>query len=147
MQRYTVMNSKEIKELMKVLEKAYGFRGKLDYVSLMNEHERIVLVNKEVFNVELSKLKIDALGMYFGQYHHGTLRLSIEGSQCIGAQCTHHIVELQSKEVVDWIRGNDIAKEAPEGFVLVKHNNDFYGCGKAKQNVILNFVPKERRVK
>lgn len=147
MQRYKIMNSKEIRELMKVLKDAYGFTGKLDYVFLMNENQRIAVVDKDVFDLELSKLKIDAIGMYFGQCHHGTIRLSIEGSQCIGPESKHHVVDLNKAEIAGWIQGKDIAKEAPEGFVLISHNQDFYGCGKAKNNCILNFVPKERRIK
>jgi len=33
-----------------------------------------------------------------------------------------------------------------KGFVIVKSSNDFFGCGKIKENKMLNYVPKSRRL-
>ena len=34
-----------------------------------------------------------------------------------------------------------------KGFVIIKHKKDFLGSGKASENKIGNFIPKERRLK
>jgi len=33
------------------------------------------------------------------------------------------------------------------GFVIIKHNKDFFGSGKFKDGRLLNFLPKIRRLK
>ncbi|MBI4453076.1 hypothetical protein HY636_00360 [Candidatus Woesearchaeota archaeon] len=32
-------------------------------------------------------------------------------------------------------------------FVILKYKNDFFGCGRLKDGIILNHIPKERRIK
>ena len=45
------------------------------------------------------------------------------------------------------MKGIDISYNGKSGFVLIKYENDFIGCGKITKDKILNFVPKERRLK
>jgi NOL1/NOP2/fmu family ribosome biogenesis protein len=43
--------------------------------------------------------------------------------------------------------GQDIDVDGSyEGFVILKHGNDYVGSGKFKEGIILNFVPKARRL-
>jgi NOL1/NOP2/fmu family ribosome biogenesis protein len=41
----------------------------------------------------------------------------------------------------------NITNKEYDGFVILKHENDFLGTGKYKNEKILNFVPKARRFK
>ena len=44
--------------------------------------------------------------------------------------------------------GTDIKSEQEfVGFVIIKKNEDFLGCGKYKEGIILNYVSKARRIK
>ena len=78
---------------------------------------------------------------------NGELRLSIEGSQLIGKAAKKNVVEISDCQVKKWLFGNDIEiGTACEGFVIVRNKNDFLGTGKIKDGVLLNFIPKTRRI-
>jgi len=147
MQKLKILNKKEAKKILSMLEKQWGFKEKPDYAFLETEKGKIYIANKEIFNLDLSKIKINSVGMYFAEARAG-IRLSIEGSQIVGKKATKNVVELNDKEAKQWLMGIDIDKKADaEDFVILKHGDDFLGSGKAtKEGKILNFVPKVRRI-
>ena len=148
MKNLKILNNKEVKEILKLLDNQFGFKEKLNYVFLMNTKNKIYLVNKDIERIDIDNLRIDAIGLYFGEVNHGSLRLSIEGSQMIGKGARKNIVELDKKYSELWSMGNDIDKEFNvHGFVILKHKKDFIGCGKYKEGRIFNYVPKERRLR
>ena len=131
-----------------MLEKRFGFKKKIEYAFLINNKNRIYIINKEFSNIDITKLKINSLGLYFGETRDGEIRLSIEGSQLIGNDCPENVLELTEKEAKEWLRGTDIEKDVKNrGYVLMKYEKDFLGCGRAVENKILNFVPKNRRIR
>ncbi len=146
MQNLQILNKKQIKAILSLLEKKFGYKDKLDYVFLQNKEGKIFIINKELAKLDLSKLRINSIGLYFGKVEKGGLRLSIEGSQIIGNQAKKNIVEINSQQIKEWLTGQDLTISGYSGFVLIKHSNDFLGCGKAKEDRILNFVPKARRI-
>lgn len=140
-----ILNKKKIKQILAMLEKQWGFKDELNYAFLETAKGKIYISNKEIFNLDLSELKINSIGLYFAEIRSG-IRLSIEGSQIIGPKATKNVVELTEKETKQWMKGIDIEKKTDtEGFVILKHKNDFLGSGKATEDKILNFVPKTRR--
>jgi len=147
MQQLKILNKKEIKRILAMLEKQWGFKGELDYAFLQSEKFKIYLANKEIFNLDLSKVKINSFGIYFAEVRVG-IRLSIEGSQIVGPKATKNVVELDDDEAKEWMSGTDIEKETDSNdFVILKHKTDFLGTGKAtKEGKILNYVPKARRL-
>ena len=143
-----ILNRKKIKEITSVIKKQWGADFGSELVFLMNDKGKIFLVNKEVFDLPLEKLKINSIGLYFGELKNNDLRLSIEGSQMIGIKAKKNVVELNNKQAMQWLKGQDIEiKGNYHGFVILKHNNDFLGTGKYKPGKVLNFVPKARRFK
>lgn len=147
MQNLKILNRKKIKGILAMLEKQWGFKEELDYAFLENEKGRVFLANKEIFDLDLSKIKINSVGIYFADIRAG-IRLSIEGSQIIGKKAAKNVVELTDNEAKQWMSGADIDKKVDaECFVILKHGNDFFGTGKATADgKILNFVPKIRRI-
>lgn len=147
MQKLMILNSKESKDIQSKLMEQFGASISSDYSFLMNKENKIFIINNDISDIDLEKLRINSLGLYIGEKMNDGIRLSIEGSQIIGKNATKNIVELDKKEATDWLKGIDVDKETPEtGFVILAHNNDFIGCGKVKENRILNFVPKVRRL-
>ena len=143
-----ILNKKAIKEILALIKNQWGASIDLDYAFLRDGKDRIYIVNKEFVEVPLDKLKINKIGLYFGQLAHNELRLSIEGSQLIGEKAKKNVLEVSREQARKWLRGEDLkTKEDVKGFVLIKHGNDFLGTGKFKQGEILNFVPKGRRLK
>lgn len=155
---FKVLNRKKVKEILCILQNEYGlneywFKQKLDYVFTINDKNRLYIFNKEISLMHLEALRIDALGLYFGELKENKIRLSIEGSQLIGKGAAKNVVEINKGQAKLWTRGYDIEisekqKEdlSENAFVIVKNENDFLGCGGFKENKILNYVPKVRRI-
>ncbi|MHA1208383.1 MAG: methyltransferase RsmF C-terminal domain-like protein [Candidatus Freyarchaeota archaeon] len=86
-------------------------------------------------------------GVYFGRLEKDGLRLTIEGAQLIGETAKKNVIELDYDEAVKWMRGEDFQLESEyQGYVVLKWKNYFLGCGKLKNGVVKNFVPKDRRI-
>lgn len=147
MQNLKILNKKEIKNILKLIKKQWDCDIKLDYAFLQNEKNKVFIVNKEISNIDLDNLRINSLGIYFATMAENTLRLSIEGSQIIGPNAKKNILRLNEEETKQWLKGIDLEKDNKEkGFLIIKNNNDFLGCGKAVEKKILNYVPKARRI-
>ena len=147
MEKLKILNKKEIKRLLEMLDKHWGFKGEMEYAFLQSEKYKIYIANKEIFNLDLSKVKINSYGLYFAEVRNG-IRLSIEGSQIVGPKATKNVIELNDEELKEWMSGADLDKETDSNdFVILKHGDDFLGTGKStKEGKILNYVPKTRRI-
>jgi NOL1/NOP2/fmu family ribosome biogenesis protein len=147
MQNLKILNKKEIKRILSMLEKQWGFKEELDYAFLETEKGKIYIANKEIFDLDLSKIKINSVGMYFAEAKNG-IRLSIEGSQIVGPKAKKNVVELDDEEAKQWLKGEDLDHPTEsDGFVILRHGDDFLGTGNAAASGrILNYVPKTRRI-
>jgi NOL1/NOP2/fmu family ribosome biogenesis protein len=145
MQKLKILNSKEIKQIMNMLKEQYGFNEKPDYVFLKSSKEKIYIINRNMANIDLTKLRIDSMGLYFGGFQKDGFRLSIEGSQIIGKKAKKGIINLDDKQKTQWLKGEDITYEG-EGYVIVKNKQDILGSGKIKDNKLLNYIPKARKL-
>ena len=148
MPELTFLNSKETKEILKLIEEQWGAKLKLDYTFAKNSKNRIFIVNKDINKIDFSKLRINSIGMYFCDLEN-EIRLSIEGSQIIGPKAVKNVVEINEEQTKQWLKGEDLEIEDKGNyrrFVIIKHENDFLGSGKFKDNRILNYVSKSRRI-
>ena len=147
MQKIKILNNKEIKEILNLIEKQWDVKLNLDYVFLKTEKDKIYLVNKDISKVDLGKLRINTIGLYFAEVKDNHIRLSIEGSQIIGPKAKKNVLELNEKEVKEWMQGNDLEKETNlSGFLIIKDKDDYLGCGKRRDGEVLNFIGKARRI-
>jgi NOL1/NOP2/fmu family ribosome biogenesis protein len=142
------LNSRELKHLAQQLEEYYGYNGEFKYVVFATEEHKYYVASRDVEQFLDKKLRIERIGVYFGQLAHGELRLSIEGSQMIGPHATKNVVELTVHQRDEWMLGKDIVLDVAlaQQFHIVRCGNDFLGCGKFKNGVLQNYVPKERYV-
>ena len=146
MPQLQILNSKEKKEILKLIENQWAAKLKLNCALLKNNKNRVFIINKDISKIELEKLRINSIGMYFCDLEHG-IRLSIEGSQIIGPKAAKNIVEIDEGQVKQWFQGEDLEINGNfDGFVIIKHNNDFLGSGKFKDGKVLNYVGKSRRI-
>ena len=76
------MKSEEIKEIEKKIEKVYGDKINLrKFVVLKTgKKERIWIINKQIVEIPLEKLRISSIGLYLGRIDRGKIRLRIEGA-------------------------------------------------------------------
>jgi|SRR3989344_1873769 len=143
-----ILNGKEIKEIYKMIERQWGAKIKLDFGFLKNNKNRVFIVNRDLSKIDISKLRINSIGMYFCELYGDEIRLSIEGSQIIGTEASKNIVELNDEETRNWLKGDEIEKECSDcsGFVILKNKKDYLGNGRYSNKRILNYVSKTRRV-
>jgi len=131
-QNLKVLDRKTKKTFLALLKKQFDFKEKLDYIFLTNNKNKIFIVNKELANINLEKIRINSIGLYIAELSNNEVRLSIEGSQLIGKNSKKNILELNNTEAREWLKGKDIDKQYKEkAFVILKHNNDYLGTGKA----------------
>jgi NOL1/NOP2/fmu family ribosome biogenesis protein len=147
MQNLKILKKKDKKRFLELLKKQFGFEEKLDYNFLINTKNKIFIINKDLVNIDMEKIRINSIGLYIAEFRNDEVRLSIEGSQLIGKKAKKNILELDNKQARDWMKGNDLEIETKEkSFVIIKNNNDYLGSGKSTLDKILNFVPKSRRL-
>ena len=89
-----ILNSKETKEIMKSLKLQYGFEDKLDYAFLRDTKDRIHIVSKDIAGIDLRRLRINSIGMYFCTIEKDGIRLTIDGSQIIGPGSDKNIIDI-----------------------------------------------------
>jgi len=142
-QKLDILNTREKQRILEMIRKQWGASPDLEYVFMRNQKGKIYIANKSVFDIDLPR--IDSIGMYFAEAKDG-LRLSIEGSQLVGPHAKKNVVDLSDDEVGIWLRGEDLSRTEGQGFVIMRNGYDFFGCGKATTEKILNYYPKIRRI-
>lgn len=148
MQQLKILNKREVKKIIEIIKKQWEADVKLDYCFLMNNKDKIFIVNRDISKIDFSKIRVNSLGLYFGEMKDGNLRLSIEGSQLIGEYAKKNVLELDDHELNSWVKGQDFNININlKGFVLIKNKESFYGTGKINNNKLWNFVPKARRLR
>jgi len=148
MKHLKILNTREAKQFKNALKEQFGFEGDLDYAFLRSNKDKIYIVNPSIAEIKYENLRIDSIGMYFAEKRPTEYRLSIDGSQLIGPKATKRVVELNDEQFKAWFNGEDVEVEDKEkGFHIVKHGNDFIGCGHVSENELKNYVPKTRRIK
>jgi len=131
--------SKKVKEML--LEQ-YGYAPE-DLIFEVKRSRRVYAYKPCEFD---PKTRADR-GVYFGKIESDGIRLTIEGSFLVGPKATKNVVEVGEEEAKRWLSGEDleISTEA-RGWVILKWGLYYLGCGKAKDGIIKNYVPKERRI-
>ena len=147
-ENYSFIPSRELKAFFKMIEEQYGKVPEvLKKLAFVRGKEKIYAITRDVEKIDMEKIRINSLGLYIAEIKHEQLRLSIEGSQLIGPSAKKNVYELSTDELKQWFKGQDIPVEGDyEGFVILKHGTDYVGSGKYKEGLILNFVPKARRL-
>jgi NOL1/NOP2/fmu family ribosome biogenesis protein len=154
MRNIQILNKKETEEISLKLNGQFGI-NEIPGKFLMKGKERIFLFQGEISNEEIQKLdstvEIERAGIYIGKIFQPTqeIRLSIEGTQIFKNQIAKNIFILDKQEDYEkWMNGQELnIKTNLRGMIVIKYNEEFLGCGKASEEKIGNFIPKNRRLK
>ncbi|MBD3313768.1 hypothetical protein GF345_04970 [Candidatus Woesearchaeota archaeon] len=147
--KLNILNTREKKAILKSIKEQWDADLKTDLVFLLSSKFKLYLMNKDFSTLDETKLHIDKMGMYFGEVmKNKEVRLSIEGSQIVGPVAKKNVLDISDGETKIWLHGHNLFRKVikESGFVIIKNNDDFMGCGKVKQGEILNYVPKTRRI-
>ena len=149
--KYKILNKKEKEKLLRGISAQYNTKPLSDLLSygfLKDKDNKIYLLSKDV-PLEILKLS-PRVGLYFCKLEKDGIRLSIEGSQLLKKFLTKSskMLTLNQKQLELWFKGEDINIEKNlYGWFILLYNKDVIGCGKVKNGILLNYLPKERRVK
>jgi NOL1/NOP2/fmu family ribosome biogenesis protein len=155
-----ILNSRETKEIVQILKSQYQSDLDLsEYVFLINKDNKIYLASRNIELLPYDEMKIDSLGIYFGEIYKESLRLSIEGSQLVGPVAKDNVIELSRDQMLAWVKGADIEildeeilekYNSNKHFIITKYDDgksiEYFGAGKVKDGKILNMVSKSRRL-
>lgn len=104
------------------------------------------LLKEELYHLN-NELRVENIGLYFAKWENDEVRLTIDGVQMFKDQITKNILELNNEQALEWLKGNDLDIKMDNSWKILKHKNEFLGCGKSTGEKISNFMPKERRIK
>ena len=149
-----IMKGKEKKEILEKLDAQFGISS-VNGEIFARGREKLFLFTGKIKENELKRIEevtvVERVGIYFAKIDENTddLRLSIEGSQILGDQITKNILELTSyDDVENWMKGHELnIRTGKKGFVIIKFKDEFLGTGKASEEKVANFIPKNRRLK
>lgn len=145
-----ILTVKEKKRITEMLQDEYGISS-LPYTLIQFGKERLKIFSGDFDRDTLIKLdhavRIEQAGLYVAREHDGGLRLTIDGIHFFQTDIRKNILEISAEQMKRWLSGNNLDIPAEKGFVVLKHGDDFLGCGKSSGNVILNSIPKERRLR
>lgn len=152
-----ILDKSKKKTILNELEN-YGI-GKLNYLFLRtNSKLRIFsgLISKDELLAWMRDIRVDNIGLYFASLENG-LRMSLDAVHLLAAQVSKNILEIDDIQAEKWFHGHELSIDElkktceldglKEGFIIIKNKGDFIGVGKLSRTKILNFMPKERRIK
>lgn len=148
-----ILNNKEVKKIREQCTKQFGTFLKKDYAYLLNENERLFVVNKDIARIDLKKLKVDKFGLYFAEVKSNQVRLSKEGAQLLAQEAKESSVELKNslqltkEELKNYFQGLDLEKDLGKEskLLILQYQNNTIGCARYKEGKIINFLPKMNR--
>lgn len=147
-----ILTKLEKKQIQDKLKKQFGIT-EIPGILLQSGTERIFLyqgslTEKQIKSLEESRINIERIGIYFAKEQGSEIRLSTDGIHILRDQITKNILELNKEQLNEWMHGQELnIKTDSRGFIIIKHKEDYIGCGKASENKITNFMPKSRRLK
>ena len=153
MNKLKILNKNQKQELLTKLGEQFGIK-EIPGQIVMKGKEKLFLFSGSFTNREIRKLEgltiIERIGIYFAKIdeNSNSLRLSIEGVQILKDQINKNIFEIPEELVENWMKGQELnIKTGKRGFLIMKYKNDFLGTGKASEEKIGNFIPKNRRLR
>jgi len=153
MQNEQILNRKMTEEIEKIIDKNYGSEFSLrDYgVILNNIEKKVKIFSKEILDLNLSKLKVNSIGIYFGKLKaNDKIHLTIEGSQLVGRDAKKNVSTISEENAFPFMSGKDVFPEScieceDHNFVIIKCGDDIMGTGLMQEGKIKNLLPKSRK--
>ncbi len=144
------IKSPEKRKLVSELQEKFGIAN-LPYLLIESGKEKLRGFSGHLSKDEIAELaqilNIDSIGLYVLKKERDGLRLSFDATQLLRMQITKNILEIDDKQMEQWIRGHDLDIKVPQGTYVIKYRGDFLGCGRSNGEKLFNYVPKERRIK
>ena len=144
-----------------IIEKL-GYYGitELPYLLIESGKEKVRGYSGSLSTEELTQLNheigVDLVGFYLFHNYSDEIRLSFDAIYALKNQITKNIIELDDAQASEFLKGRDIAltdkdkekfKGETRGFKIIRHKDEFLGTCKLTEDRIINYMPKERRLR
>ncbi len=143
------IRSSEKKRIIEQLNEQFGIE-KIPYLLIKSGEEKVRAFSGHLSKEEIMQLanitNIESIGLYIIKKEEN-LRLTLDAVHLFKNQIMKNILEINESQLHDWLRGRDLEIQAEKGNVIIKYNEDIIGFGKSTGQKILNYIPKERRLK
>jgi NOL1/NOP2/fmu family ribosome biogenesis protein len=151
MENIKIFNEKEKAQIAEILNEHFGIDS-IPGMIVKRGEERLFLFSGSFTKKDIEKLQkcafIERMGVYFAKITENEVRLSIEGSQILKDQIKKNIFDLNEEQTEEWMKGHELPiKTGKHEFLIMKNQDDFLGTGKASEEKIGNFIPKNRRLR
>jgi len=141
------MKNKQIKQILSQINSQFNCGIKNEYLFLINsKRDRVYIASPEIQKVDLKKLRVNNIGLYFGTIERDGFRLTIEGTELLDNP-KKNVIELNKEQFEVFMHGEDLEIEEDPGYKIIKYKNKFLGSAKLSKNVLYNYTPKQRRAK
>lgn len=145
-----ILNRSKKEEIKELLKKMYNIKISMPYHLIKQAKNKMRIFTGDIKAQDLlilnSILTVETIGLYFASLEDG-LRLGFDSAMLYAKEADKSTIILNKEEAEKWLKGHNLDKDSHEtGFVVVKHDFDILGIGKATGKKLLNFVPKERRI-
>lgn len=149
-----LLDNTKKKKIIQILNNNYGIED-LPYLLIKTSKEKIRAYSGGLSWDELNELAktihIELVGMPLCSIIEEDSRINFDALNLpiIKNQIKENFIEISEEELIKWIKGNNIDKESnlKAQFVIIKHNNDFFGIASNRKTFLQNYIPKERRVR
>lgn len=145
-----IIKSNEKKKILQQLNEQFGIQ-KMPHLLLRFGKEKIRAFSGNLSSNELltldANLRIEYAGVYTAKQQADGIRLTIDGLSLFKEQITKNILEVTDEQAQEWFKGQDLLIQLENTFKILKYKDELIGCGKSTGERIVNFMPKERRIK
>lgn len=145
-----ILNSGEKKKIIEDLNAKFGIT-ELPWLLVMAGKGKVRAFSGSMTRDEIAKLsydiRIELPGLYILREESDGYRISHDGLFVFKNLATKNIVDISDKQADEWLRGENIEIDLEDKWVLLRNKGELIGCGKVKDKKVINYVPRERRVK
>jgi NOL1/NOP2/fmu family ribosome biogenesis protein len=145
-----ILNSGEKKKIIEDLNAKFGIT-ELPWLLVMAGKGKVRAFSGSMTRDEIAKLsydiRIELPGLYILREESDGYRISHDGLFVFKNLATKNIVDISDKQADEWLRGENIEIDSEDKWVLLRNKGELIGCGKVKDKKVINYVPRERRVK
>lgn len=150
-QKIKIFSQSEKQRILNKLNEQFGINELSGTITMLGS-ERIFLFQGDFTEKQIQKLSntipIERTGFYFAKEQNDAIRLSLDAAHLLKEQITKNIFELNQEQAEQWLHGNELNIETNlRGFIILKYKEDLIGTGRASENKITNFIPKNRRLR
>ena len=150
-----LLEEQHVKKIEEIIQKNYGTEIDLQKFSVFktSTDEKIWIASNNIFEVDLSKLVVNSIGLYFGKLkRNDKINLSTEGSQLVGKTATKNVVYLDKENSIKFLQGmsvkpGKIVNSEQHNFVIIRTEEEILGSSLLTEEGIKNLLPKSRRIR